>query len=112
MTYLSFRYDYGNKSLEIAIFFRSDTAYTWENTFMHNRLPWNNASSVDNLYAGLVTHLYRIHGGFSWAKGFWHTLPQLVSRAPSSKLDNQVCVCVAGCTKRYAPQHLTVKLIL
>ncbi len=30
---------------------------------MSERLPWNTATSLDNVYAGLLVHLYRLAGG-------------------------------------------------
>ncbi|CAE7266561.1 unnamed protein product [Symbiodinium sp. CCMP2456] len=64
-----------------------DEQYNQENTFMRERLPWRHSSSVDNLYSGLWSFLYRKCGGTEFLKGFFHSLPELLSRAPSSKQD-------------------------
>ena len=64
-----------------------DEQYNQENTFMRERLPWHHSSSVDNLYSGLWSFLYRKCGGTEFLKGFFHSLPELLSRAPSSKQD-------------------------
>jgi len=62
-----------------------DTTYTVENTFMQQMLPWSENESLDNLYSGLLSFLYRHCGGFEFVRGFFHALPELSSRAPSSK---------------------------
>ena len=63
-------------------------AYAWETVFLHDRLPWNDRSSLDNAYSGVLTQLYDECGGPALLAGMWRAIPVLLeNRAPSSKDD-------------------------
>eukprot|EP00299_Pterocystis_sp_00344_P019151 c9527_g2_i1.p1 GENE.c9527_g2_i1~~c9527_g2_i1.p1 ORF type:complete len:539 (-),score=126.06 c9527_g2_i1:108-1724(-) len=63
--------------------------YTWENTWNHSRLPWNSSMTVDNLFSGLVVHLFQKYGGLNFLCRWFRALPHLLHRKPKSKSDSQ-----------------------
>lgn len=60
----------------------------WESVFLHERTPWDAGSSLDNVYAGILSELYERHGPGLLA-GFFRAVPLLLDngRAPPSKRD-------------------------
>jgi hypothetical protein len=44
-----------------------DGGYAWDDVFMREFLPWNSGWSLDNVYSGLLVHLFRYVGGDSAA---------------------------------------------
>jgi hypothetical protein len=57
-------------------------------TFLHERLPWKPASSVDNVWSGLLVRLWRDHGRGAFLARFFAAIPALAAtRAPASKAD-------------------------
>jgi hypothetical protein len=56
----------------------------WDEVFMHERLPWDGASSLDNVYSGLIIRLWRLHGAVFLTR-FFAALRSL--EPPSSKSD-------------------------
>jgi hypothetical protein len=67
--------------------YRFDASLSWDDVFLRERLPWDGASSLDNVYAGILAELYHAHGGVAFLRGFFRALPLLVQRAPASKTD-------------------------
>lgn len=64
--------------------------YTWENTwYERSLLPWNRGASVDNLFSGLLVHLYKHHGGTAFLKRWFQGLSLLLDRRPSSRSDSE-----------------------
>lgn len=43
--------------------------YTWEDVFCRERLPWDQDSSLDNVYSGLLVSLFRAAGGDTGDRG-------------------------------------------
>lgn len=66
--------------------------YNVNNTFMKGFLPWRSQSSLDNLYSGLNSFLFRKCGGVTFLKGFFGALKSLLVRAPSSKADYETAM--------------------
>jgi len=66
----------------------SVSSYTWEDVFLHERLPWDNNVSLDNIYSGLLAILYQNYGAnyfiYRW---FTKAIPLLLQRCPKSKQD-------------------------
>jgi hypothetical protein len=61
--------------------------YTWDNTFMYNRLIWtkdinspDGAQSLDNLYSGLLIRLWRNHGGNIFLMRFFKAIKLMNNR--------------------------------
>ena len=59
----------------------------WESCFMHERLPWDESSSLDNVYSGILCAMYRQFGGVAFLRRFFAAIPLLMQRRPSSKDD-------------------------
>lgn len=60
----------------------------WGAVFRHVRLPWDAATSLDNVYSGLLVTLWRRHGrGRFLRRWFRGALPLLRARCPASKAD-------------------------
>ena len=57
----------------------------WEETFMHERLPWDGASSLDNVFSGALVVLWRAHGRGAFLRRFFAALDGL--RSPAGKAD-------------------------
>ena len=67
-----------------------DTSLSWEDTFMHECLPWAEHQSLDNVYSGLLVRLWRGEGrGAFLARFFQVALPTLRGngRLPRDKGD-------------------------
>jgi hypothetical protein len=67
-----------------------DSALSWADTFMHERLPWASHQSLDNVYSGLLVRLWRSEGrGAFLARFFQVALPTLRGngRLPRDKGD-------------------------
>lgn len=60
---------------------------TFEDAFLHERLPWAKHQSLDNLYSGILSILFRECGGVRFLKGFFAALPLLRPRCPASVKD-------------------------
>jgi len=60
----------------------------WGDAFLHERLPWAQDQSLDNLYSGMISMLYRDFGGVQFLKGFLSQAPGLLrERSPSTVHD-------------------------
>lgn len=64
--------------------YMANSSYTWDNVWMKQLLPWDQWSSLDNLYAGLLVHLYRNYGGYAFLRGMWRAIPGLLDRVPGT----------------------------
>lgn len=67
-----------------------ESALPWEAVFHRERLPWAHESSLDNLYSGVVVHLWHRHGRGRFLRRFLGgALPLLLAsgRAPATKAD-------------------------
>jgi len=62
-------------------------AITFEDVFLHERLPWAKHQSLDNVYSGVISILFRECGGVKFLKGFFASLPLLRPRCPASVKD-------------------------
>lgn len=63
---------------------------TWQDVFYHERLPWDAATSLDNVYSGLLVMLWRRHGERAFLRRWFRgAIPTLTSRRPASKEDWQ-----------------------
>ncbi|CAJ1375994.1 unnamed protein product [Effrenium voratum] len=74
------------------VIYVSDPQYTVDNTFMKDFLPWSSHSSLDNLYSGLNSFLFRKCGGVTFLKGFFGALEGLLSRAPDTLADYETAM--------------------
>jgi hypothetical protein len=63
------------------------TRVAWHDVFLRERLPWAPSVSLDNLYSGLLSALFRNYGGSRFLRGFFRALPLLNSRCPESVWD-------------------------
>ena len=61
--------------------------YTWDNTFMYNRMIWtanadnpNGANSLDDLYSGLLIRLWRRYGGNIFLIRFFKAIKLMSNR--------------------------------
>ncbi|CAE7584022.1 unnamed protein product [Symbiodinium natans] len=70
----------------------SNPEYNLDNVFMQEFLPWASHSSLDNLYSGLNSFLFRNCGGVEWLKGFFGSLRGLLVRAPDGKGDYETAM--------------------
>jgi hypothetical protein len=61
-----------------------ESGLAWDEVFMHERLPWDGASSLDNVYSGLIIRLWRLYGAVFLTR-FFTALRSL--EPPSSKID-------------------------
>jgi len=59
----------------------------WRDVFLRERLPWAPDTSLDNLYSGLLSVLFRLHGGARFLRGFFRALPLLGARCPEGVRD-------------------------
>ena len=59
----------------------------WRDVFLCERLPWAPGTSLDNLYSGLLSALFRAHGGRAFLRGFFRALPILNARCPAGVRD-------------------------
>jgi hypothetical protein len=64
-----------------------DARLAWADVFMHERLPWDRGSSLDNVYSGLLVLLYRRFGGDAFLRRWFRAIPLLLQRCPASKED-------------------------
>jgi hypothetical protein len=75
---------------------------TFEDVFLHERLPWAQHQSLDNLYSGILSQLFTCHGGARFLAGLFRCIPHLASRLPTSTADhataseNMMLACSAG----------------
>uniref|UniRef100_A0A0G4IFJ7 F5/8 type C domain-containing protein n=1 Tax=Chromera velia CCMP2878 TaxID=1169474 RepID=A0A0G4IFJ7_9ALVE len=81
---LGFRYNWTMYRAEFRKFmedkldvYMGDEKWTWENTCAKWLLPWEERSSLDNLYSGMLSRLYEEHGGYEWMYRFLHCLPEV-----------------------------------
>ena len=68
----------------------SDNSLQWSDTFLHERLPWDQNSSLDNVYSGILVRLFKRFGGLMFFKNFFKdAIPMLHlnDRLPHSKND-------------------------
>lgn len=63
--------------------------YTWEQVFLHDRLPWNPARSLDNVYAGLLSVLYSTYGDARWVRRWFMAIRMLVNH-PYTRASREV----------------------
>lgn len=74
----------------------------WEGVFLKERLPWAPAQSLDNLYSGVLSLLFRGFGGARFLRGFFAALPALRGRLPAGLRDHRTAAenfalaCCAG----------------
>lgn len=75
------------KHLDIYINGYNSGIYTWDNTFMFNRLIWtknkenpDGAESLDNLYSGLLIRLWRNNGNDNFLKRFYKAIKLMNDR--------------------------------
>ena len=65
-----------------------DGGLPWADTFMHERLLWDQNSSLDNVYSGVLIVLWRAHGRVTFLRRFFAAIPRLrATRAPKGKDD-------------------------
>jgi hypothetical protein len=77
----------GDMEKELVTYAGSD-AISWEDAFMHERLPWNKERSLDNLYSGLLAALWRSHGRKDFLRRWFRgAIPILLDRCPKDKSD-------------------------
>jgi len=69
--------------------------YTWDNTFMFNRMIWtknadnpNGAESLDNLYSGILIRLWRNNGNGNFLKRFYKAVKLMSNRNSYYFLNN------------------------
>ncbi len=48
--------------------------YKWEDVFTYQRLPWDEYSTLDNIYSGLLIRLWKNYGKNDFLKRFWSLL--------------------------------------
>jgi len=69
------------KHLDIYIDGLNSGIYTWDNTFMYNRLIWTkNAESLDNLYSGILIRLWRNNGEGKFLLRFFKSIQLMGNR--------------------------------
>jgi len=62
-------------------------AVSWGDVWLRERLPWAPDTSLDNLYSGLLSVLFRMHGGSRFLSGFFRAVPLLSERCPINVRD-------------------------
>jgi hypothetical protein len=77
--------------------------------FLHERLPWAPHQSLDNLFSGIISVLFRAHGGARFLRGVFRALPHLRARLPAHIFDhgvaceNIVAACSVGAREDLSP---------
>jgi len=92
---LGFEVNYAGLNREQFLQSMKDQLYTYlgnpqynvNNTFLKHLLPWNQYSSVDNLWSGILHVLYEDCGGYDFSKGFFHVLPDLRPLWPATSYE-------------------------
>lgn len=75
------------RSMEEHVFkYMDDARLGWDAVFMHERLPWDAHTSLDNVYSGILVMLYRTYGPRA-LRGWFRSIPLLLQRCPASKED-------------------------
>ena len=67
-----------------------DATLSFNDTFMHERLAWDNYSSLDNVYSGILVRLFKKYGGVLFLRRFFRdAIPTLHANGlmPGSKAD-------------------------
>ena len=81
----------------------------FEDAFLHERLPWAPHQSLDNLYSGILSVLFRAHGGAQFLAGLFACTPHLHARLPAGVRDvrtageNIFLACSVGARRSLAP---------
>ena len=82
------------KHLDIYINGLKSGIYTWDNTFMYNRLIWtkninspDGAESLDNLYSGILIRLWRNNGEGKFLLKFFKALKLMSNRSANNYLN-------------------------
>ena len=85
------------------------TCLSFADVFLHERLPWAPHQSLDNLFSGILSVLFRAHGGAGFLRGLFRTLPLLRERCPRGVFDfgraseNMYLACCGGARADLAP---------
>ena len=80
-------WDMMEKHLDIYINGYNSGIYTWDNTFMYNRMIWtknadnpNGAESLDNLFSGILIRLWKNNGKYNFLKRFYNAIKLMNNR--------------------------------